>query len=60
MRPPAASVKFTYEDFLTFPNDGTRHEIIDGEHYVTPAPITKHQRVSRKLTALAEIFASPI
>ena len=38
-----SSVKLTYEDFLTFPEDGKRHEIIDGEHYVTPSPNTKHQ-----------------
>ena len=71
MRPTAApSVKFTYEDFLNFPNDGKRHEIIDGEHYVTPSPITKHQRISRKLTialgsyleqhAIGEVFAAPL
>ena len=70
MRPtPESSVKFTYEDFLNFPADGKRHEIIDGEHYVTPSPITKHQRVSRKLTValagylerhpIGEIFAAP-
>lgn len=39
----APSVKFTYEDFLRFPDDGKRHEIIDGEHYVTPSPNTNHQ-----------------
>ena len=44
VRPPATpSVKFTYDDFLHFPDDGKRHEIIDGEHYVTPSPNTKHQ-----------------
>lgn len=42
-------VKFTYEDYLLFPEDGKRHELIDGEHFMTPAPSTKHQRVSRKL-----------
>jgi Uma2 family endonuclease len=47
-----ASVKFTYDDFLNFPNDGKRHEIIDGEHYVTPSPNTKHQTVCTALTAL--------
>jgi len=41
----APSVKFTYEDFVNFPDDGKRHEIIDGEHYVTPSPNTKHQCV---------------
>jgi Uma2 family endonuclease len=50
--PTPASVKFTYEDFLNFPADGKRHEIIDGEHYVTPSPNTKHQLVSGNLFAL--------
>ena len=45
-----SAVKFTYEDFLNFPDDGKRHEIIDGEHYVTPSPNTKHQTVSMNLT----------
>jgi Uma2 family endonuclease len=27
-----------------------RHELIDGEHYVTPSPNTKHQSVSINLT----------
>jgi len=31
-------LKFTYEDFLLFPDDGKRHEIIDGDHFATPAP----------------------
>ena len=39
-------VKLTYDDFLLFPDDGQRHELIDGEHYVTPSPNMKHQRVS--------------
>src|SRR5260221_12258523 len=53
MKPVAAPyVKFTYEDLLNFPDDGQRHEIIDGEHYVTPSPNTKHQTVSGNLFAL--------
>ncbi len=39
------TVKFTYADYLLFPEDGRRHELIDGEHYVTPSPITKHQKI---------------
>ena len=46
---PASRRKLTYEDFLGFPDDGQRHELIDGEHYVTPSPATKHQRVSSRL-----------
>src|SRR5471030_1346050 len=49
MNQAAPGVKLTYEDFLLFPDDGQRHELIDGEHYVTPCPITKHQRVSGNL-----------
>src|SRR5579862_3557870 len=70
VRPATApSVKFTYEDFLNFPPDGKRHEIIDGEHYVTPSPNTKHQRISTRLTVeigsylgqnpAGEIFVAP-
>jgi Uma2 family endonuclease len=42
-------VKLTYDDFLLFPEDGKRHELIDGEHYVTPSPSLKHQAVSGNL-----------
>ena len=45
-------VKFTYEDYLLFPDDGKRHELIDGEHYMTPAPSIKHQKVSGNLFGL--------
>jgi Uma2 family endonuclease len=45
-------VKLTYDDFVLFPDDGKRHELIDGEHYVTPSPNLKHQAVSRNLLAL--------
>ena len=44
-----AGVRLTYEDFLLLPDDGKRHELIDGEHYVTPSPSTRHQRISGNL-----------
>lgn len=44
-----STTRLTYEDYLLLPDDGRRHEIIDGEHYVTPSPITKHQALSRNL-----------
>jgi len=49
---PAPDVKLTYDDFLLFPDDGKRHELIDGEHYVTPSPNTRHQRISGRLYLL--------
>ena len=66
---PADSVKFTYEDLASFAADGRRHEIIDGEHYVSPSPGTTHQAVSGNLYAalwnhlkahpIGAIFAAP-
>ena len=49
MKANPARVKLTYEDFLLFPDDGKRHELIDGEHYVTPSPNMKHQAVTGNL-----------
>jgi Uma2 family endonuclease len=48
----ASRVKLTYDDFLLFPDDGKRHELIDGEHYVTPSPNTRHRRISGRLYLL--------
>jgi Uma2 family endonuclease len=46
---PRFAGKLTYDDFLLFPDDGQRHELIDGEHYVTPSPNQRHQRILGKL-----------
>jgi Uma2 family endonuclease len=35
--------RLTYDDFVRIPDDGKRHEIIDGVHYVTPSPVSRHQ-----------------
>ena len=43
----ASAGKLTWNDYLDFPEDGRRHEIIDGEHYVTASPALTHQRASR-------------
>jgi Uma2 family endonuclease len=68
-RPSSPGVKLTYDDFVHFPDDGKRHELIDGEHYVTPSPNTTHQRIVRDLIILVgthlkshpagEIFGAP-
>jgi Uma2 family endonuclease len=62
-------VKLTYRDLVLFPDDGKRHELIDGEHYVTPSPSTRHQRVLTRLLVslnsyltsreMGEVFPSP-
>jgi len=53
---PQTSTKMTYEDLLLLPEDGLRHEIIDGEHYVNASPVTKHQRVSYNLIVEIGIY----
>jgi Uma2 family endonuclease len=65
----AAHRQLTYADLLAMPEDGLRHELIDGEHYVTASPNTKHQRVSGRLhleiglflrgNPLGELFSAP-
>lgn len=50
-----SSTKYTYEDYVLLPDDGRRKEIIDGELYVTPSPVTKHQAVSRNLEFLLQL-----
>jgi Uma2 family endonuclease len=42
-------MKWTYEDYAKLPEDGLRHEIIHGEHFVNPSPSTQHQHVSKRL-----------
>jgi Uma2 family endonuclease len=41
--------RLTYADWLRFPDDGRRYEILEGELYVTPPPNVEHQRISRNL-----------
>lgn len=70
MRDMATTVrKLTYADYEKMPTDGFRHEIIEGEEYMTPAPSLDHQTavvnlsrilsnhvVSRKL---GRVFVAP-
>ena len=46
---PQASIT-TIEELLALPDDGLRHELLDGEHVVTPAPEYPHQ------VALAAVY----
>ena len=66
---PTTARKLGYQDYLAFPDDGLRHEIIDGVHYVTASPFTYHQTLSRRiqfqlytqieLRGLGEVFDAP-
>lgn len=63
------SPKFTYEDLQQIPRDSWRYELVDGELFVTPAPIPLHQRIVGNVFGqlwqhvrqhrLGEVFVSP-
>jgi Uma2 family endonuclease len=65
----ADPIRLTCDDYVTFPDDGRRHELIDGEHIVTPSPLARHQRISSRLhlalgghvqaTEVGEVFYAP-
>jgi|SRR6185312_11791720 len=56
MEASVRTLKLTYEDYLYFPEDGRRHELIDGEHYVTAAPNIKHQTTVSRLHLALGVF----
>jgi Uma2 family endonuclease len=68
--PHPPKIKLDYRDYCCFPDDGRRHEIIDGDHYMTPAPSTAHQTVSKRLqyqfytqielAGLGLVFSAPV
>jgi Uma2 family endonuclease len=56
MPPVRRDTRLTYDDFLLFPDDGRRHELIDGEHYVTPSPNLRHQRLVGRMHAAFVLY----
>lgn len=62
--------KLTYNEYVLFPDDGNRHEIIDGRHFMNAAPVPRHQAISRhiqfqlyqqiELTKLGQVIDAPI
>ena len=38
-----------YAAYAAIPFDGKRHEILDGDHFVNPAPNLYHQEISRRI-----------
>ncbi len=46
---PCTQTPTTWEDVLRMPDDGNRYEVIGGRLYMTPAPVTRHQRVLARL-----------
>jgi Uma2 family endonuclease len=66
---PQAAERWTAERIRALPDDRLRHEVVDGEHLVTPAPRLVHERAVELLRnalwpyvrdhGLGECFASP-
>ncbi len=67
---PSSSTKWDYASYAAIPDDRLRHEIIDGEHFMNPAPNLYHQTVSRRiqfqlytaieLSELGQVFDAPV
>src|SRR6266851_1391229 len=52
---PKTSCGFlTYKDLWHTPEDGNRYEIINGEVYVTPPPLIRHQRGIRNFIRILD------
>ena len=68
--PSDSKIRLTYQDYVQYPDDGNRHEIIDGDHYMNPGPVPYHQALLRhihfqlysaiELTNLGEVVFAPI
>jgi Uma2 family endonuclease len=62
--------RWDYAAYAAISWDGKRHEIIDGDHFVNPAPNLYHQEVSRhiqfqlytqiELTGLGKVINAPV
>lgn len=56
--PKSEIKKYTYEDYLKYP-EGTRIELIDGNiYYMAPAPSRIHQKISFKLASEIDRYIS--
>ncbi len=49
--------KHTYGDYLKTPED-ERYELIEGALLMTPSPVPRHQRISRKIEFILEKFVT--
>ncbi|MFG0318939.1 MAG: Uma2 family endonuclease [Planctomycetota bacterium JB042] len=54
---PDTTRHWTYADYCALPDDGRRYQIVEGELFVNPAPIVKHQAVLLNLYAALRVRA---
>jgi Uma2 family endonuclease len=57
---PQAVERWTREMVLALPDDGMRHELIDGMHIVSPTPRFLHQRLVQVLAVRVNTFLEPL
>ena len=50
--------RVSYDDLAQMPEDGRRYELYDGEVFVVPAPILRHQVVALRLWRIFDDYAS--
>jgi Uma2 family endonuclease len=50
--------RISYADLERTPEDGRRYELYDGEMYVVPAPVPKHQIVQQSLAEILHAYAA--
>ncbi len=51
--PAPSQIRYTYEDWLSIPEDRSRlYEIVDGELFVSPPPRFRHQQVAMNLSRM--------
>ena len=54
----AVKPPISYAELQRMPDDGNRYELYDGEPWVVPSPLPRHQRVAQRLfLALSELTA---
>lgn len=51
MKRATSSVKLSWDDYVRLPEDGLRHELLDGAHLVTPTPVRRHQAIVLNVAA---------
>jgi Uma2 family endonuclease len=56
---PSTARRYTVDEVLALPDDGNRHELVDGELLVTPSPAQRHQLVLGDLYAGIRAYLRP-
>jgi Uma2 family endonuclease len=52
--------RVSYADLERAPEDGRRYELYDGEVYVVPAPMPRHQRVQIRIVEWLDGYAASV